>query len=99
MYTSRESNSIMNPINSPHTKFKVNEFKAINQSDCFVMIISREALDLSDFLSTQSILILLTETVSHRKEFPGTLLVHFPHIGFLAKKMEWQHIFYLPHQV
>lgn len=50
-----------------------------------VMPLSRKALDLSDFLSSQLILILLTETISHREEFPATLLVHFPHIGFLAK--------------
>jgi len=43
--------------------------------------------------SSQLILILLTETVSHREEFPATLLVHFPHIGFLAKTTELECIF------
>lgn len=47
----------------------------------------------SKILSSQLILILLTETVSHREELPRTLLVHFPNIGFLAKrqnKNKWQ---------
>lgn len=85
MYILREKSK----INTAHTKFRVIESKGINQDGFCVMILSREALDLSDFLSSQLILILLTETVSHRKEFPGTLLVHFPHIRFLAKTTKW----------
>lgn len=76
-------------INSVHTDLRVIESKGIIQDSSSLMILSKEALDLSDFLSSQLILILLTETVSHRKEFPGTLLVHFPHIGFLAKTRKW----------
>lgn len=49
------------------------------------MKFSRETLDLSDFLLSKLILILLTETVSYRKEFPGPLLVHLPHVRFLVK--------------
>lgn len=56
----------------------------INQMSCSAATLSRQASDLLDWPSSQLILILLTETVSHREELPRTLLVHFPNIGFLA---------------
>lgn len=44
------------------------------------------------FSSSQLILVLFTETIPHRKEFPAALLVHLPHIGFLTKWRESQYI-------
>jgi len=36
------------------------------------------------FSSAQFVFVLLTETVTNREEIPATLLVHIPHVRFLA---------------